>query len=62
MKQSNTESQVDVTSDDLPLHCPAPGSSMWDSHPKVYIPLAESTDSKCPYCGTVYRLVAGDKN
>jgi len=57
MKQSNAESMVEVTQADLPLHCPTPDSPLWNSHPRVFIPLEESDECKCPYCGTVYRLV-----
>jgi len=57
MNQSNAESQVDVSSKDLPLHCPTPNGPLWNSHPRVYIPVEESGEAKCPYCGTVYRLI-----
>ncbi len=57
MKQSNSESLVEVTKDQLPLHCPTPDSALWDSHPRVFIPLEESNEASCSYCGTVYRLV-----
>lgn len=57
MKTSNSETLVEVTLKDLPLHCPTPDSSLWDSHPRVFIPIEESVECKCPYCGTVYKLV-----
>ena len=42
----------------LPLHCPMPNSSLWDSHPRVFLPLADAPDGqiRCPYCGTLYVL------
>ena len=40
----------------LPIHCPMPGSSLWDSHPRVYIPVEETGSAKCPYCGCEYIL------
>lgn len=42
----------------LPIHCPMPGTTLWNSHPRVYIPLKESAVEKaiCPYCGTEYVL------
>lgn len=46
----------EVTSDILPIHCPMPGSSLWNSHPRVYIPVAEKGRASCPYCGTEYVL------
>lgn len=46
----------EVTRDILPIHCPMPGSSLWNSHPRVYIPVAENGRAKCPYCGCEYIL------
>ena len=46
----------EVTRDILPIHCPMPGSSLWNSHPRVYIPVAEKGRASCPYCGTEYVL------
>lgn len=57
MAQPNAQTLVDVTHDELPIHCPTPGSTLWDSHPKVYIPLEDTPEATCSYCGTVYRLV-----
>ncbi len=57
MKQSNAESLVEVTKDQLPLHCPTPDGPLWDSHPRVFIPLEETKEASCSYCGTRYRLV-----
>jgi uncharacterized Zn-finger protein len=39
-----------------------PGMYLWNSHPKVFIPVAETGEAKCPYCGAQYRLLddAGD--
>ena len=48
--------EIDVTSKDLPLHCPMPSVKLWDTHPRVFIDLAETGQAKCPYCGTVYKL------
>ena len=57
MKESTAEAVVLVTRDQLPMHCPPPGSSLWDSHPRVYIPLEDSGEAVCPYCGRRFRLV-----
>lgn len=57
MQQSNSRTHVDVTRDELPMHCPMPDSSLWNSHPRVYIPLEEAGEASCAYCGTVFRLV-----
>ncbi|MFK7993833.1 MAG: zinc-finger domain-containing protein [Granulosicoccus sp.] len=55
--QPNAQSLIEVTRDELPIHCPTPDSSLWNSHPRVYIPLEDSPEAKCSYCGTVYKLV-----
>jgi len=41
--------------------CPNPRMALWSNHPKVFIDVAHSGEGKCPYCGTVYRLQAGEK-
>ena len=45
------------------VHCPSPLADMklWSAHPKVYLDVARTGEAKCPYCGTVYRLKAGEK-
>ncbi|MXZ80784.1 MAG: zinc-finger domain-containing protein [Gammaproteobacteria bacterium] len=52
----NTFEEVRITRADLPLHCPMPGMRLWDSHPKVYLPIEETGRERCPYCGTLYIL------
>lgn len=52
----NAQNRYQVTRADLPLHCPMPGMSLWNSHPKVYLPIEESGEERCPYCGAVYVL------
>ncbi len=47
----------EVTRADLPLHCPLPQDSLWNLHPRIYLPIEESGEERCPYCGTVYVLV-----
>jgi uncharacterized Zn-finger protein len=34
-----------------------PGMYLWNSHPKVFIPVADTGEAKCPYCGAEYHLV-----
>ncbi len=53
---SNTQNQYTVSSDDLPLHCPMPGTSLWNSHPRVFLPIEKTGQAKCPYCGAEYTL------
>ncbi len=44
------------------VFCPSPLAHMklWNSHPRVYLDVAHTGAAKCPYCGTVYRLKAGE--
>ncbi|CAN5890741.1 hypothetical protein BH11PSE13_BH11PSE13_25680 [soil metagenome] len=44
------------------VYCPSPLADMklWNQHPKVYLDVARTGEAKCPYCGTVYRLKAGE--
>jgi uncharacterized Zn-finger protein len=35
-----------------------PGMSLWNSHPKVYLPIEKTGEAKCPYCGATYVLEA----
>ncbi|MBF2761380.1 MAG: zinc-finger domain-containing protein [Ectothiorhodospiraceae bacterium AqS1] len=47
-----------VTRADLPLSCPLPGMPVWNSHPRVYLPIEESGSAQCPYCGAHFTLEA----
>jgi uncharacterized Zn-finger protein len=47
---------VEITAEDLPLHCPMPSMKLWNTHPRVFLPVEETGDALCPYCGTRYRL------
>jgi uncharacterized Zn-finger protein len=38
---ANAENRYEVTRSDLPLSCPMPGMALWNSHPKVYLPVVE---------------------
>ncbi|MCG2633340.1 MAG: zinc-finger domain-containing protein [Gammaproteobacteria bacterium] len=49
-------STVEISWDDVPLHCPMPGMTQWNAHPRVFLPIDESGEELCPYCGTLYRL------
>jgi uncharacterized Zn-finger protein len=53
----NARNFYEVTREDLPLHCPLPGSTLWNSHPRVYLAVEATGEAKCNYCGAVYRLV-----
>ena len=61
-----SKAAVELKASDLNAHggvfCPSPLADMklWNSHPKVYLDVAATGQAKCPYCGTVYRLKAGE--
>ena len=55
---ANAEKRYTVSRADLPLSCPTPEMALWNSHPRVYLPIeAEGGQAECPYCGANYRLV-----
>ena len=54
----NDRQQYEISRQDLPLHCPLPQMSLWNSHPRVYLPIEETGEAKCPYCGTEFTLEA----
>jgi uncharacterized Zn-finger protein len=45
-----------VTHKDLPLCCPMPNMDLWNSHPRVYLPIAKTGKETCPYCSAEYIL------
>jgi uncharacterized Zn-finger protein len=55
-KNSNRLRQVEITAADLPLHCPLPSQTLWNSHPRVFLPIGDEGTALCPYCGTKYVL------
>ncbi|MBQ0959037.1 zinc-finger domain-containing protein [Ideonella sp. 4Y11] len=62
---SEQHSVVEVSAKDLQgpgvVFCPNPKMTQWSTHPKVYVDLSHDGEGRCPYCGTVYRLKAGEK-
>lgn len=58
LNTANAEQVYRVTRNDLPLHCPLPSMYLWNSHPKVFLPIEATGEAKCPYCGAAYVLVA----
>ena len=54
--QPNAQHSYEITRADLPLACPMPGMSLWNSHPKVFLSIEQSGEVKCPYCGAEYKL------
>ncbi|HHH35868.1 MAG TPA: zinc-finger domain-containing protein [Gammaproteobacteria bacterium] len=46
----------EITRDRLPLHCPLEEDSLWNTHPRVFLPIEETGRATCPYCGAEYVL------
>lgn len=55
--EPNAVNKYQVTKKDLPLHCPMPNMSLWNSHPRVYLPIEETGQAKCQYCGAEFMLL-----
>lgn len=53
---TSNESVFYIKKDQLPLHCPLPEMSLWNQHPKVFLPIEETGKAKCPYCGCEFIL------
>ncbi|MBB5192576.1 putative Zn-finger protein [Silvimonas terrae] len=58
--KENTQRVIEVGAADLPLHCPMPDMMKWNAHPRVFLPIDRTGEALCPYCGTQYRLKAGE--
>ena len=55
---ANAQQRYEVHRADLPLSCPQPSMALWNSHPRVYLPIeADGGTSHCPYCGATYVLI-----
>lgn len=54
----NDRQHYEISRRDLPLHCPLPDMSLWNSHPRVYLSIEETGWAKCPYCGAEFTLVS----
>jgi uncharacterized Zn-finger protein len=54
--QPNAQPQYEVTPADLPLSCPMPGMHLWNSHPRVFLPVEKTGWAKCPYCSAEFTL------
>lgn len=57
LENANTQREYEVRLADLPLSCPTPEQKLWNSHPRVYLPVEETGSAICPYCSASYRLV-----
>ena len=60
MLQPNARNCYEITEADLPLACPMPAMSLWNSHPRVFLPIEKTGEAKCPYCSASYILIGTD--
>lgn len=64
MSTKTPKSVVELAAADLQgpgvVPCPNPKMPLWSNHPRVFIDLTHGGEGVCPYCGTVYRLKAGE--
>ena len=56
LEYANTQKRVEASRAELPLSCPSPNQKLWNAHPRVYLPIEDSGEASCPYCGTHYVL------
>ena len=53
---ANAAARYEVTRAELPLSCPMPNMTTWNSHPRVFLPIEDTGFAKCIYCGAEYVL------
>lgn len=56
LENANEKSVYEVHRADLPLSCPTAEQKLWNSHPRVYLPIEKTGEASCPYCGAHFRL------
>ncbi|HSM69629.1 MAG TPA: zinc-finger domain-containing protein [Xanthomonadales bacterium] len=57
LNTASAKTAYQVHRSDLPLSCPTPEQKLWNSHPRVYLPIEKTGTAICPYCSAVYTLV-----
>lgn len=55
--EASAARHYEVTRADLPLSCPTPAMKLWNSHPRVYLPIEATGRAQCPYCSAAYTLL-----
>ena len=65
MSTQAPKSVVELAAADLQgpgvIACPNAKMPLWSNHPRVFIDVAHTGQGVCPYCGTAYRLKAGEQ-
>jgi len=54
MTKTSAHPAVEVTAEDLPLHCPPAKAPAWNLHPRVFLDVVHTGEAVCPYCSTRY--------
>jgi uncharacterized Zn-finger protein len=60
--QANAEDHYQVTREQLPLSCPTPEMTLWNSHPRVYLPIETTGSATCQYCGATFTLTDANQS
>lgn len=56
--KSNVSLQpITVSRQELPVSCPREEDTLWNQHPRVFLPIEKTGKANCPYCGKQYILV-----
>ncbi len=55
-KEACSHKRQTIHTRDLPLSCPPENATLWNAHPKIYLPIEKTKEAVCPYCGTRYFL------
>lgn len=55
-QQACAKKKYTVHHKDLPLSCPTDEMTLWNAHPKVYLPIEKTGKETCPYCGSHFVL------
>lgn len=55
-RPANAVRRYEVSASELPIRCPVPGSTEWNSHPQVYLQPDASGKARCPYCSAEFVL------
>jgi uncharacterized Zn-finger protein len=50
------EKVYEIGWEDLPLSCPTPEMTVWNAHPRVFLPIHRSGEATCSYCGSRFVL------
>lgn len=55
--EPNLQRRYEVTHANLPVCCPLPSVTLWNTHPRVYLPIEETGQAVCPYCSAEFILI-----